>query len=209
MAFLKKNEEFSDSPPPQPAYVGFWARAWASFIDTILLGIVTYPLLIAIYGWACLDSKSLVQGPWDFFISWILPGMAIVGFWMAQSATPGKMLIGARIVDAQTGGKPTQGQLIRRYFGYVVSSIPLCIGFVWAAFDEKKQGWHDKMGGTVVRYTRDRTPQVQKTSLAKPIFIPTILIPDVADLRSTKLENVEQVTESEQAGKVEFQELGR
>ncbi len=209
MFFHKKDRGMLNSPHSPPIYVGFWARAWASFIDTILLGIVTYPLLIAIYGWAYLDSKSLVQGPWDFFISWILPGMAIVGFWMAQSATPGKMLIGARIVDAQTGGKPTQGQLIRRYFGYVVSSIPLCIGFVCAAFDEKKQALHDKMGGTVLRYTRGKTPQVQETSIAKPTFIPTIPIPDVVGLRSTKLENVEQVTESEEVGKTEFQELGR
>jgi len=209
MVSEKLNKGAQDSVVLHPAYVGFWARAWASFIDTILLGIVTYPLLIAIYGWAYLDSKSLVQGPWDFFISWILPGMAIVGFWMAQSATPGKMLIGARIVDARTGGKPTQSQLIRRYFGYVVSSIPVCIGFVWAAFDEKKQGWHDKMGGTVVLYTKGTKRQVQETSMAKPTFIPTIPIPEIVGLRSNRLENAEQDTESEHVGKVEFQELGR
>lgn len=198
-----------DSGVSRSSYVGFWARAWASFIDTILLGIVTYPLLIAIYGWAYLDSKSLVQGPWDFFISWILPGLAIVGFWMVQSATPGKMLIGARIVDAQTEDKPTQSQLIRRYFGYVVSSIPLCIGFIWAAFDEKKQGWHDKMGGTVVLYSRGKTSQVQETPTAKPTFIPTIPIPEVVGLRYSKLDDVEQVSEPEKIGMTEFQESRR
>lgn len=133
-------------------YAGFWARAWATFVDTVLVTIVTLPLLLAIYGRAYLHSPALVKGPWDFFISWILPGLAIIGFWMAQSATPGKMLIKACIVDAATGGKPTQGQLVRRYFGYLLSALPLCVGFLWAAFDPKKQGWHDKVAGTVVVY---------------------------------------------------------
>jgi len=84
----------------------------------------------------------------------MLPAAAIVMFWIYCSATPGKMAIGARIVDAATGRQPTQWQFIKRYMGFVLSSIPLCWGFIRAAFDSRKQGWHDKLAGTVVVYTR-------------------------------------------------------
>jgi uncharacterized RDD family membrane protein YckC len=74
----------------------------------------------------------------------------IVAFWRRTLATPGKMVIGAQIVDARTLGKPTLRQLVIRYLGYYVSTIPLGLGLLWVAFDPRKQGWHDKMANTVV-----------------------------------------------------------
>jgi uncharacterized RDD family membrane protein YckC len=71
-------------------------------------------------------------------------------FWRFRGATPGKMVISAVIVDARTFGEPTPGQLIGRYLGYYVSTIPFMLGFLWVAFDPRKQGWHDKMANTVV-----------------------------------------------------------
>jgi uncharacterized RDD family membrane protein YckC len=41
-------------------------------------------------------------------------------------------------------------QYIIRYLGYYVSIFALGLGFLWVAWDDKKQGWHDKMAGTVV-----------------------------------------------------------
>ena len=67
--------------------------------------------------------------------------------------------IGARIVDAKTGDKPSTGQLIGRYFAYYVSVIPLFLGMVWVAFDPRKQGWHDKLAGTVVVRAKKRGPE--------------------------------------------------
>ena len=121
-----------EAPELRGAYVGFWARLWASFLDTILTIIVTYPFLIAVYGWGYLESRPIVEGPIDLLLSWMLPAAAIVMFWIYCSATPGKMAIGARIVDAATGRQPTQWQFIKRYMGYVLSSIPLCWGFIRA-----------------------------------------------------------------------------
>jgi uncharacterized RDD family membrane protein YckC len=69
---------------------------------------------------------------------------------MYRQATPGKMAIGARVVDATTGGAPSTRQLVIRYLGYYVSTIPLLLGLIWVAFDPRKQGWHDKLAGTVV-----------------------------------------------------------
>ena len=57
------------------------------------------------------------------------------------------------------GAKPSTGQLIGRYFGYYVSTIPLFLGFVWVAFDPRKQGWHDKLAGTVVVREKHRAPE--------------------------------------------------
>jgi len=60
------------------------------------------------------------------------------------------MIVSAKIVDAKTLGAPSTGQLIVRYVGYFISSLFLCLGFLWIAFDARKQGWHDKIAGTVV-----------------------------------------------------------
>jgi uncharacterized RDD family membrane protein YckC len=103
-----------------------------------------------IYGRDYWSSTALVQGPADFLINWVLPALAVLLFWIYRQATPGKMAISARIVDAQTGGRPSNGQLVGRYFAYYLSMLPLFLGFIWVAFDPRKQGWHDKLAGTVV-----------------------------------------------------------
>ena len=131
-------------------YAGFWIRVGAAIIDSILHQIIISPLLTAIYGTEYWMSESLVQGAWDVVLSYILPAIAVILFWKYKSATPGKMLLKLTIVDAETGDKPSTGQFIGRYFAYFVSIIPLFIGFIWVGIDKRKQGWHDKLAGTVV-----------------------------------------------------------
>jgi len=131
-------------------YVGFWLRVWASVIDSFLALAICLPILTWIYGKEYWSSTALVQGPADLLISWVLPAIAIVLFWIYREATPGKMAVSARIVDARTGEHPSTGQLIGRYFAYYLSMLPLMAGFLWVAFDPRKQGWHDKLANTVV-----------------------------------------------------------
>jgi uncharacterized RDD family membrane protein YckC len=131
-------------------YVGFWPRLGASIIDTVLVAMVIYPLLYALYGKEYFASEHLVAGVGDFILSHVFPAIAIIVFWYYKSASPGKMVIHAKIVDAKTGGHPSTWQLIGRYLAYYVSTIPLCLGFLWIAWDPRKQGWHDKLAGTVV-----------------------------------------------------------
>ena len=136
----------------EPTYAGFWIRAVAALIDTVLLMIITFPLLILIYG---MDYFSEAQAPlslgsWDFIISYALPAVAIIVFWIYRSATPGKIVLKIEIVDAKTGEPPSTGQCIGRYFAYFVSTIPLGLGIIWVAFDKRKRGWHDMLVGTVV-----------------------------------------------------------
>jgi uncharacterized RDD family membrane protein YckC len=145
--------------PDDLEYVGFWPRVGASLIDTILLGVITWPILTAFYGEAYWTNVSLIQGPMDFLLSWIFPAVAVVLFWVAKQATPGKMAVSAKIVDTKTGNAAGTGQLIGRYFAYYLSLIPLGLGFIWIAFDERKQGWHDKLAGTVVVRKKNREPK--------------------------------------------------
>ena len=139
-------------------YVGFWARVGAALIDTVLLLVICVPLVTFVYGGGYWTSDALLQGPADFVINWLLPAVAVIVFWIYRQATPGKIAIGSRIVDAETGGKPSTRQLIVRYLGYYVSMLPLMAGIVWVAFDPRKQGWHDKLAGTVVVRPRHRGP---------------------------------------------------
>ncbi len=60
------------------------------------------------------------------------------------------MLFNARVVDAKSFGKPSTGQLIGRYLGYYLSILGLGLGFFWIMWDKRKQGWHDKLAGTLV-----------------------------------------------------------
>lgn len=140
-------------------YVGFWPRVGASLIDTILIGIVIWPILTAFYGESYWAAESLVHGPMDFFLSWVFPAVAIILFWVSKQATPGKMAVSAKIVDAKTGNAASTGQLIGRYLAYYVSLLPFCLGLIWVAFDKRKQGWHDKLAGTVVVRKKNRDPQ--------------------------------------------------
>ena len=134
-----------------PIYVGFWIRFWASVIDSIFVSLIITPLLLVAFGWDYFSSSRLVgYGFLDLIISWGLPTLAIVLFWVYKSASPGKMFFSARIVDAETGRDPSARQCVVRYLGYFVSAVPLGLGFLWIVFDHRKQGWHDKLAGTVV-----------------------------------------------------------
>lgn len=160
-------------------YVGFWVRVGATLVDTLLVLVITAPFVVlvidgssagpSLFGPEALSHPAelmqrlramsvgelvsqtdVVSGPWGFLIRWVFPPIAIILFWIYRQATPGKMLFAARVVDADTGNNLTVGQSIGRYFAYFVSSLPLCLGFLWVAFDARKQGWHDKLAGTVV-----------------------------------------------------------
>ena len=74
---------------------------------------------------------------------------------MLFRSTPGKIALSARIMDAQSGGRPSTARLVARCFAYIASGLPLFLGFVWIAIDRRKQGWHDKIAGTVVVYDDD------------------------------------------------------
>ncbi|HEY1290558.1 MAG TPA: RDD family protein [Burkholderiales bacterium] len=129
-------------------YAGFWQRAVALLVDWLIVVVIAMPIIVVSFG-ADYFSLDPVRRSGDLVIA-ALVGALIVGFWRYCGATPGKLAAGIKIVDAATGAAPATMRLVIRLLCYFVSALPLCLGFLWAAFDRRKQGWHDKIAGTVV-----------------------------------------------------------
>jgi len=119
-------------------YAGFWIRLGAGVIDLLVLvcaaGIIAY----------------FFPAP----IIWLTSGIGIsvaylFGFWVWRGQTPGKMAVGVKII--RTDSSPIKWQCaLRRFLGYIVSLVTLFVGFIWVAFDDRKQGMHDKIADTYV-----------------------------------------------------------
>jgi uncharacterized RDD family membrane protein YckC len=119
-------------------YAGFWVRLGAGVIDLLILG--------------C--SAGIIAYFSPAPIIWVISGLVIsiaywLGFWIWRGQTPGKMAAGIKVI--RTDSSPIKWQCaLRRFLGYIVSAMTLFIGFVWVAFDGRKQGLHDKIADTYV-----------------------------------------------------------
>jgi uncharacterized RDD family membrane protein YckC len=67
-----------------------------------------------------------------------------------MGASLGQRLLGMRVVDATTGQPIGFGKAALRWLGLIISFFVCFIGVIWVAFDARKQGWMDKIAGTVV-----------------------------------------------------------
>lgn len=130
--------------------VGFGYRLWAWCLDGIAFVFFSVPVLYAIHGRDYFKSAIPMRGPIDLLNNSVFPGLVILLFWFFYAATPGKMGISAKIVDAKSGGKPAPWQFLLRFIGYFLAAAPLGIGLLWILVDPKKQGWHDKLARTLV-----------------------------------------------------------
>lgn len=83
--------------------------------------------------------------------SLFLPAIAAYGavLWRYRGATIGGIILGLKVVRAD--GKPMDWiTAVVRALACFFSLIVIGLGFLWIAFDREKQGWHDKIAGTVV-----------------------------------------------------------
>jgi uncharacterized RDD family membrane protein YckC len=124
-------------PGPGLAFGGFWVRVMAYVNDVILLGIVEVALI-----WALGAAWQWIGG-----LIWIV---YFVGLWGTRGQTVGMALLGLRVVRYADGGKISWGTAVLRFVGLLVAFACIYIGVIWVAFDSRKRGWHDKIGGTVV-----------------------------------------------------------
>lgn len=131
-------------------YAGFWVRFGALIIDLLLMAVVLYAPLSLIYGEQYWTGKQFVYGFWDILLGYIIPIAGTIWFCVRFLGTPGKMVMKLRIVDCSTGEKMTMTQSIGRYLAYIPALLPLGLGLMWIGIDPKKQGWHDKLAGTIV-----------------------------------------------------------
>jgi uncharacterized RDD family membrane protein YckC len=138
----RKNDEVSTYP-----IASFGARFIAYFIDAIILGIIS-GLVVATTG----------RGE-SFALSTLVSFLYYWYFWTNHDGqSPGKRIMKIKVV--KTTGEPlTAVDVLARVFGYWLSGMAFGLGFLWAAFDSKSQGWHDKIAGT---YVVEAYPEKQK-----------------------------------------------
>ena len=133
--------------------IGFGRRLVAYLIDGFALGVAQFALQFCAIAFASTsrvaEDTSSAFGLLLTCVSLLISVGYFVGFWATTGQTPGKMVMGIKVIS--TDGQPVSwGKAILRYIGYIINGLALSLGFIWAAFDPKRQGWHDKIAGTYV-----------------------------------------------------------
>jgi len=154
-------------------YAGFWIRLAAYIVDGIMLSLVIFIIVVVsgsyvesgsggpnqpivpVAAEASTTSRAVIA------VGIVLPIVYAIGFWTWRGQTPGKMLVGIKIV--RTDGYPVGfAKSILRFLGYIVSTLVLFLGYLWIAFNPEKQGFHDKIASTyVVKLPRKTTRLVK------------------------------------------------
>jgi predicted Zn finger-like uncharacterized protein len=147
-------------------YAGFWRRLGAYLIDGIVVGIImkisTGVMMIPLsryFSNIYLSNdphqlEAMVPSMMIILVTSMLVGMSLqalyfILMWGYRGATLGKMALKIKIVH--TGGSDiSYGSAFLRYIGTIISGIPLCLGYLWMLWDDKKQTWHDKIASTCV-----------------------------------------------------------
>jgi uncharacterized RDD family membrane protein YckC/Tfp pilus assembly major pilin PilA len=123
-----------------PLYAGFWRRAAASIVDCLILIIPAF-IIDAVFG----NARALA-----FMLSIAVGCAYYAGFHSsARQATPGKMAFGVKVSDL-SGARIGVVRGISRYFATWLSALILGIGYLMAAFTQKKRALHDMIAGTLV-----------------------------------------------------------
>ena len=143
----------AEQPGPMPGlrYGGFWVRAVAWIIDAIILTVIVAALSPLFGGTSVVQTPNGVQiNSGATGIQFLVNLVYFVGFWVWRAQTPGMIPFNLRVVRADNGENIDVGRAILRYVGVIISFLVLLLGVIWVAFDARKQGWHDKLAGTVV-----------------------------------------------------------
>lgn len=153
---------------PTFSYAGFWKRFLAYIIDSLVLSIVSFVLMIPFFiivGVGAFSSASDYNEPASAgVLAALLGGYILVAIlivllagWLyfalmessSKGATLGKMALGIRVTDMM-GNRVTFGRATGRYFGKLISGLILYIGYIMAGFTQQKQALHDIMAGCLV-----------------------------------------------------------
>lgn len=126
-----------------PHYAGFWRRVAATVIDAII-----YSLLFGLLLGPVVMEAGLFT--LEGMLRSLVGLVATIFLWMKFLGTPGKLLLGCQVVDADSHAPLSLRQSLLRYVAYLASILPLMLGFLWVAKDARKQGFHDKIANSVV-----------------------------------------------------------
>ena len=158
-------------------YAGFWRRVLAFLIDTAIVSIcalvIGFGLGFVLRNYMAsavtdTETRNVLYMVLDIFIGLIISWLYCTLFESSpKQGTPGKMAIGIIVTDLN-GRKISFGKANGRFWGKIISGIPLGIGFIMAGITQKKQAIHDIMAGTLV--------VVKQNPLDKLSFIGGILL---------------------------------
>lgn len=149
------------APMAQVEYAGFWVRYAAVFIDGLILMIPT-ALLRLFLDESILGTLAQYAVMWAYYI------------FMTKNyqATLGKQALGLMVLS-EKGPELTLGQLVlRETVGKLLSTFTLLIGYIMAAFTDRKRALHDMLAGTVVVY---KDPSKKRTGVIIAIIIVVVV----------------------------------
>ncbi|MEN1995275.1 RDD family protein [Stenotrophomonas bentonitica] len=161
-------------------YAGFWKRYAAYFIDYILLTVVTLPLSMIINLTGAGSGNESVQVALTLVVMLLSMVISIgyyAGFHASRGgATLGKMAVGIKVVRGN-GERISFLRAFYRYLATIVSSLILMIGFIMAAFTERKQALHDMMCDTLVvdKWAFTEHPELQQRGLGTVTIVILVL----------------------------------
>ncbi|MBX4205062.1 MAG: RDD family protein [Candidatus Doudnabacteria bacterium] len=138
------------APTSAVVYATFWERFAASFIDGIIILAVTF-------GVSFLLGVALTKSSGPSPVGNFLGLMVLVGEWLyfalmessGRQGTIGKGVMGIKVTDLDHN-RVSFGRASGRFFGRMISSLILGIGYLFMLFTEKRQNLHDIMAGTLI-----------------------------------------------------------
>ncbi|HLJ90907.1 MAG TPA: RDD family protein [Candidatus Angelobacter sp.] len=147
-------------PARAQAYGGFWIRFVAVIIDAIVLSFAAIPIWTVLGGMAALGSMGRIDperlagvmaSSFGIFlpvfgaINWLYDALLTSSTWQG---TLGKRVLGLQVTDDQ-GNQISFLRATGRHFAKFLSGF-LFIGYIIAAFADRKKALHDFIAGTVV-----------------------------------------------------------
>jgi uncharacterized RDD family membrane protein YckC len=151
-------------------YAGFWLRFVAVIIDGLILGVVQFVAIMPILGIMGIgvandiqnfDSSDQAEALSMMTSMMAMAGISQVVFLVIQTlyysfmesssyqASVGKIVLGLKVTDVN-GNKLDFTKALVRNLCKIISSMILLIGYLMAAFTEKKQALHDMIANTLV-----------------------------------------------------------
>lgn len=146
------NETLKSENSPQSfdesaiTYAGFWKRVVASLIDIFIVFIPTTLIISPLISSIPPEQVQGIINTIGFMVGWLYFASMESS---EQQATLGKSILGIKVTDSK-GEKVGFGRATGRHFGKILSGIILMIGYIMAAFTNKKQALHDKISGCLV-----------------------------------------------------------
>ena len=151
LALLRKKHESEEVPPKMEA-AGMGARIVAKVLDVVIMTVIAVAVEMTSRHFFPFHSGD---GLGVVFIVTLLVNMFIGMAYMAGltgrfGATPGKMIMGMKVVDSD-GGDIGYWRAFLRYVGeFVVVPVTLLIGYFVAFFDPNRRTLYDRIAGTLV-----------------------------------------------------------